>query len=220
MSDLLPPGDTPWPAPTDQARDLADILQNETWASLWPRLIHHYVTTAARDADLAGLGSTNRAFAFVDALGCVTTWNGSAWTGYAPTSRRYEGTAATYAVTPADTVIPVTTWSTLRFNVGDIAYSAGIFTAGSAGKYRWDATVNWPATGTTYRVEQFVLINGAASWAGGASMNFYAGDGQQWLTSGFTVDLAAGGTLQLALECSTSGLTNVQPIAFCLTRVA
>jgi hypothetical protein len=51
-------------------------------------------------------------------------------------------------------------------------------------------------------------------------MNFASGFAAQWLTSGFTVDLAAGGTVQLGMQCNTASLTGVQPVAFALTRVA
>ena len=79
MSDLVPPMNTPLPASDDLAHDIADILQGETWPSVWPRTISRYPTTAARDADLAGLGTTDRAYAWVDALACITTWTGSVW---------------------------------------------------------------------------------------------------------------------------------------------
>lgn len=79
MSAVLPPGNFHLPSSEDQAHDIALILQNETWPDLWPQIIHRYATEAARNADLAGVGSSNRAYAEVDALGCLTRWNGTAW---------------------------------------------------------------------------------------------------------------------------------------------
>jgi len=137
-------------------------------------------------------------------------------------SRRYDGTAATYSLPTANVTVPVTTWSTATFNTGDITYAAGVYTVHTAGKYEWAATVQWPGTGTQYRVVQFALVNGTSPAAGEASRFFSTAESglAEWLTSGFTVDLAAGGTVQLGLQCSTGGLTGVQPVAFSLTRVA
>lgn len=80
MSDLLPPGNMPAPnADGDDTRDFPGFFASDMWPSLWPRLIHRYATTAARDADLAGLGAADRAFAWVDASGSLTAWTGAAW---------------------------------------------------------------------------------------------------------------------------------------------
>ena len=85
MSDLLPPGNMPAPnADGDDVKDFPDFFASNMWPSLWPRIIHRYATTAARDADLAGLGSADRAFAYVDAIDAMTKWNGTAWRRTSP----------------------------------------------------------------------------------------------------------------------------------------
>lgn len=145
-------------------------------------------------------------------------WNGTSWS--TPTSRRHDGTAAVVTVTPANTTVPVTNWNAATYNVGDITYAAGVFTVHTPGIYRWEATVLWPSSLTAYRVEQFVLINGVANAGGQQSMNFANGFGQQFVSSGFTLQLAAGDTVELGMQASTSGVTGVQPEAFALTRVA
>ena len=78
--DLLPPGNMPAPnMDGDNTRDFPDQWASSMWPSLYPRVIHRYPTTAARDADLAGLGPTARSFAYIDALASVTHWTGTAW---------------------------------------------------------------------------------------------------------------------------------------------
>lgn len=151
-------------------------------------------------------------------LHSTEVYNGTTWS--APTSIRYDSTSATVTVTPLNTTVPVTNWLTNTHNLGDIGYAAGVFTAATAGVYRWEATVQWPTLGTTFRVEQFILVNGVASAAGQQSINFPAASGAQYITTGFTVQLNAGDTLQLGLQATTSGVTGVQPMAFSMTRVA
>lgn len=150
-------------------------------------------------------------------LHTIERYNGTAW--ITPSAIRYDSTSATVTVTPLNTTIPVTNWLTNTYNVGDIGYAAGVFTAATAGIYRWEATVQWPTLGTTFRVEQFILVNGVANAAGQQSINFPAASGAQYITTGFTLQLAAGDTVQLALQATTSGVSGVQPMAFSLTRV-
>jgi hypothetical protein len=47
-------------------------------------MIHAYANTAARDADLAGLGALDHAFAYVDASSTVTYWTGTTWRTLGP----------------------------------------------------------------------------------------------------------------------------------------
>jgi len=70
------------PAPNmdnDLSRDFPDFFASDMWPSLWPRIIHRYATVAARDADMAGLGATDRAFCYVDALARTLAWTGTGW---------------------------------------------------------------------------------------------------------------------------------------------
>lgn len=143
-------------------------------------------------------------------------WNGTTWS--TPTSRRHDGTAA--AITVGTSLVPVTNWNAATYNLGDITYAAGVFTVHTPGIYRWEATVVWPSAGAAYRVTQGVSVNGVPVVPGEATMNFASGFGQQVITSGFTLQCAAGDTIELGLIASTAGVAGVQPSAFALTRVA
>jgi hypothetical protein len=145
------------------------------------------------------------------------THNGTAW--ITPSAVRYDGVAA--GVNVGTSTVLITNWSTLTYAVGDIGYSAGVFTVATAGVYRWDATVNWPASASTsYRVQQYAVINGTPSSAGSETMNFAAGYGQQTITSGFDVQLSASDTLQVGLIGSTGGITPVSGVAVTMRRVS
>lgn len=144
------------------------------------------------------------------------THNGTTWA--APTSIRYDSTAAT--ITVGTSLVPVTNWLTNAYNLGDISYAAGVFTINTPGIYRWEATVVWPAAAATYRVTQGIMVNGSIVTPGEGTMNFASGFGVQVITSGFTLQLNATDTLQLGLIASTAGVAGTQPSAIAVTRVA
>lgn len=84
MSDLLPPGNFPAPDAGDDPRQFPDFFASDMWPAMYPRLVFSYATPAARDADLTGLGPTDRAFVFVESQKALWRWNGSAWSLAAP----------------------------------------------------------------------------------------------------------------------------------------
>lgn len=139
--------------------------------------------------------------------------------GFLPAAARVTNSSTT--VTVGTTALAVTSYSSgaLWTPTGGITYSGGIFTAGVAGLYEWHATVLWPAASASYRVAQYVLVNGTADTGGQASMNFASGYGAQWLSNSHPVQLAAGGTVQLGLVGSTNGIANTQPLSFALHRI-
>lgn len=144
------------------------------------------------------------------------TYRNGLWT--TPASRRYNSTAA--VITVGTSQVPVTNWLTQVYNLGDISYAAGVFTVTTPGIYRWSATVTWPSSAASYRVQQYILVNGSQDTGGIASFQFASGYGAQNLTNGFEVQLNAGDTLELALIGSTAGIAGVQPVAIAITRVA
>jgi hypothetical protein len=80
VTQLLQPGNVPAWDGDDPAADIASIFSEQTWPVLWKRLDYSYSTTIARDAELPGLGPTDRVLAWVDADGgYLTRWNGTAW---------------------------------------------------------------------------------------------------------------------------------------------
>jgi hypothetical protein len=81
VTDFLPPGNTPAWADSDAANQIAQIWQGEMWPELWPKMVFTYANAAARDADLAGLGPADVAFAWLVDVAELTVWKGSAW-GY------------------------------------------------------------------------------------------------------------------------------------------
>lgn len=81
MPDIIPPGNTPAPNAGDDPRTFPDFWQSDLWPALWPRQVLSYPNAAARDADLAGLGPTSTAYAYLQDTKQVTYWTGAAW-GY------------------------------------------------------------------------------------------------------------------------------------------
>lgn len=79
MTQELQPGNVPAWSTDDPANQIADIFANETWPELWPGLVRSYANTAARNAELSGLSTTDRVFAYVEADGALTRWTGTAW---------------------------------------------------------------------------------------------------------------------------------------------
>lgn len=150
------------------------------------------------------------------------SYDGSSWTawtlvGGAHAARR-RGVGAAFNLAGGPNVVnPVTGWGTDQTNKGDIAYAGGIFTAGSPGTYRWDATLQWPG-GSGYRIFQYVLINGALD--GGGQQTRTVDPSASTLSGGMSVELAAGDTVQIAVQATTGGVAGVIPVAFSLVRVA
>lgn len=134
-------------------------------------------------------------------------------------ARRRNATSALGSIGSAGVTYPVTTWGADMFNVGDIAYAGGVFTVGAAGIYRWSVSFTWPVYATSWRARQYVLINGTKD-SGGEQDFQYPLPGAQTQSCGFEVSLAAGGTVQAALEASSAGVAGIIPTAFSLVRVA
>lgn len=106
MTQILQPGNVPALSSDDPANQIADVFAEETWPLLWPGLLRSYANTAARDAELAGLGSSDRAFAFVEDSRTFWRWTGSAWALAAPWSQ--SGTFSVGAIAANSTGITQT----------------------------------------------------------------------------------------------------------------
>lgn len=79
MTDILPPGNTPAWADADPANQIAQIWAGNMWPALWPKMVFTYANTAARDADLVGLGPSDAAYAYLSDKAWLTRWTGTAW---------------------------------------------------------------------------------------------------------------------------------------------
>lgn len=164
MTQTLQPGNVPALSSDDPANQIADVFAEETWPEIWPGLLRSYATAGARDAELAGLGSTDRVFAFVEDTRTFWRWNGSAWALAAPWSQTgtfsvgaiaASGGGTTQAVTLANP-FPSANYD-VRFDLNStrlgataVSKSGAGFTAGlnnftssatSAGTVRWTATL-------------------------------------------------------------------------------
>lgn len=135
-----------------------------------------------------------------------------------PARRRNAGSALG-SIGTANTTFPVTAWGADAFNIGDIAYSGGVFTVGTAGIYRWSLSFAWPVYATAFRASQYILVNGSVDNSGRMDLQ-YPLPGSQTQSCGFEVSLAAGGTVQAGLEASSAGVSGVIPRSFSLVRVA
>lgn len=161
-----------------------------------------------------GTNIANASLATISMVAASTTVAGT----YPAAIARVTNTSTTY--TAGTTQVAVNSYSGgVLFSSGAISYAGGIFTVTNAGLYVWHATVLWPAASAAYRVTQYVLVNGTSDSGGEASMNFASGYGSQWLSNTHPIQLAAGGTVQLALIGSTNGITNTTPLSFALHRV-
>lgn len=173
MSDLLPPGNLPAPnADGDNTSDFPDFFASSMWPSMWPRMIHYYATTGARDADLAGLGPGAAAFAYVASLGRVTTWKGSSWhdPGAITSHSSVGGTTPVSVVGNTDgtvlqtLVIPAVTYGRI-LSVSMIAYVVSTQTADA-----WETVGTYDSNNIAINVMgRFrMTLNGASSAGSGA----------------------------------------------------
>ena len=62
-------------------------FDQDRWSFLWPRMVLPYANAAARDAELAGLGPTDSAFAYLKDVKALTAWTGSVWRVVSPPVR-------------------------------------------------------------------------------------------------------------------------------------
>ena len=84
MTDLVPPGNMPLPSPDEAGAAESAYWQGVLWPALWPKLVLSYPTSLARDAELPGLGPSERAFCFVEDTKTFWRWSGTAWALAAP----------------------------------------------------------------------------------------------------------------------------------------
>lgn len=109
-------------------------------------------------------------------------------------------------------------WPTDAYNIGDIAYSNGIFTVARAGLYYWGSTVLVSAVGSGgVPIIIAVLINGATASSNNGTVQvqgvgFYSPGGAVALNSGDTVQVV------VVIPGSTSGMT-ITPDTFSLFLV-
>lgn len=119
------------------------------------------------------------------------------------------------------TQYPIPSWSATTTNVGDIAYSGGVFTPGTTGLYSWSLTAAWPNPGATYQRTQLLRVDGGAVQNGRvdfevSSLTFNTGT--QYLTAGGPVYLNAGDDVQPTLF-HTGATQSVTPLFFALWRI-
>lgn len=84
MPDYLAPGDMPAPHIDDKIKDFPAFFAAQMWSHLWPQLLGSYANAADRDAELAGLGPSDRVFAFVEDSRTLWRWTGATWALAAP----------------------------------------------------------------------------------------------------------------------------------------
>lgn len=97
FSDSLPPLDLPWPLPTDDPREFPTEFAAESWPVMWQRLVMPFTNSAARDAAVSGLGTTDRAFAYLEDSKTLWRWTGSAWALATPWTQSGSQTVAAVA---------------------------------------------------------------------------------------------------------------------------
>lgn len=124
---------------------------------------------------------------------------------------------------------PIGGWGATVYNVGDIANvgspPSGVCTIGTAGLYRWSVTISWPfVSGGLYRRLCQLYINGAAA-------GHSEGRQDEWVpqefntgafrTYGADLVLAVADQVQVYIyQSNTITMTNIQPTAWSLVRVA
>lgn len=157
------------PAPNsdgDNTSDFPAFFASTMWPSLWPRLIQRYATTATRDADLAGLSAADRAFAWVDALACVTVWNGTVWRALSAvtTYTSVGGTAPVTVVSPAGSILQTLVVPAVAYaRTLDVSMLAFVTSDTSADI--WEAVGTWNSSDVTvnvtgrFRIVQWLTAN-------------------------------------------------------------
>jgi hypothetical protein len=128
FSDALQPGSVPWPLPTDNRQDFPTDFGSETWPELWPKLVFSFPSAAERGVTLAGLGSTDRAWAFLEDSKLLTRWDGSSWLLATPWVQR--GTQS-MGVVAANGTLDVTINFPVSF--GSTDYNPTVMTSFQAG---------------------------------------------------------------------------------------
>lgn len=117
-----------------------------------------------------------------------------------------------------------TTWSAgATVDTGDLSQSGGIITIGSAGVYRWDATIDFATAATGSIVQAYVKKNGSTQLADGNQSGALSASHVTRLNPGGTLTspLSAGDTLQLAaLSLDAAIVGSTVNISFAVTRVA
>lgn len=91
MTQLLQPGNVVALDGSEPPSQIDNVFAEQTWEGIWPRLCYHYATTGARDAELAGLGPSDSALAYVRDINVLFVWSGTAWK---PINRRLTGTVS------------------------------------------------------------------------------------------------------------------------------
>lgn len=137
----LPPGDFPDipddPRAVGGGGGYGAWWSEEFWPALWPRLVLSYPNVGARDAELAGLGSTDRAFAFVEDTKTLWRWTGTAWGLAAPWSQKGTAALAGDGTNPRSQVVtfpqPFTATPTVTLQITTSASSTATVTQAVAG---------------------------------------------------------------------------------------
>lgn len=114
----------------------------------------------------------------------------------------------------------VGSFDSTQTNVGDIAYSGGVMTVGTAATYAWDSSDVFPAgASNAHLVLVAVQVNGVSVQYGRQATALNTGH-QVTVTAGGTLPpLSVGDTVQLVIE-SYDETTTVQPASFTLRKVA
>lgn len=134
---------------------------------------------------------------------------------------RLRGIGSTAMSLPtANTEAVITDWGPSDLaNVGDIAYSGGVFTVARSGLYRFTMSIQWPVYSTNFQTLQYVKISGANTLIGMQSAPYSASiTTNYFIESSGDLPLSAGNTVQAAIQTTTSGVGGVIPRAFSLVR--
>jgi hypothetical protein len=123
-----------------------------------------------------------------------------------------------------------TTWSSVSsfdggtlYNVGDIAYAAGVFTVGTAGLYEFEYSVTFPSTTTSHSRALKAVVNGSdPAYLQGQTWWTYpaATVGALTLTGSGKIPLNIGDQVTPQIYQSSGSTLVVNPRAFALVRTA
>ena len=85
---IIQPGNVPAWSNDTPANEIAEVFEQDIWPVVFQKLLFSYANEGARLAELAGLGSSDRAFAFDEDTKTFWRWTGTAWALAAPWVQR------------------------------------------------------------------------------------------------------------------------------------
>lgn len=154
--------------------------------------------------------------------GKIEQSDGTSWVAFIPATVRHVARSTTLSAA-AGSDVPITSWNLAPYNVGDIAYGAGVFTVARTGLYQFDLTISWPTTTTTtHRRSQYVFVNGAETSVqeGRADITITGTNSAvNVVSTGGNIALNAGDTVQAVVSHTFSASLTLSPKVFTLLQV-